>query len=188
MAEALGGSILETRELFWQNVMREMLTSLSVMTAGGIGYGTPGPDGKPTPVLFDGRLGVITSSGSRVPIAAVVPLFACGVGGTEQDKALSIAVECSVFQLHTPKGEVFTLPLHEMRGFHSVSEELMERMAKSVRDKSRSRDERESAEPFGFAAFTSIARSRGSAAPAEREPRHEETPSDESSATPEARG
>lgn len=178
VASTLGASVLETRELFWQNVIREMLTSLSVMTASGVGYGTPGPDGEPTPILFDGRLGVITGSGSRIPIAAVVPLFACGVGGTEQDKALSIAVECSVFQLHTPKGEVFTLPLHEMRGFHSVSEELMERMARSMREKSRSRDERESAEPFGFAAFTSIARSRGNPAPAEQEPRHEETTAD----------
>jgi hypothetical protein len=136
------------RELFWQNVMREILTSLSVISGGGV------PEGQED--LFDGRLAIITQLGQRVPIAAVMPLFACGIDTSDTERELSMAVECTVFQVRTPGGEVFTLPLHEMRAFHSLSEELIERIRKE--SGSRQEEGAEVQEPFGFAAYTSLAR------------------------------
>jgi hypothetical protein len=141
------------RELFWQNVMREILTSLSVLS----GAQT---DGQPVVEddLFDGRLAIITQLGQRVPIAAVFPLFACGIDTSDLDRELSMAVECTVFQIRTPGGEVFTLPLHEMRAFHSLSEELLERIRKESAEVGEAQPGEH--EPFGFAAYTSLARTR----------------------------
>ncbi|HYE61670.1 MAG TPA: hypothetical protein VD997_06715 [Phycisphaerales bacterium] len=135
------------RELFWQNVMREILTSLSVISS----------MGEQPADLFDGRLAVITQLGQRVPIAGVMPLFACGIDTSDTERELSLAVECTVFQIRTPGGEVFTLPLHEMRSFHSLSEELIERIRKESAER---QDESEEHEPFGFAAYTSLARTK----------------------------
>lgn len=151
MPQALEG-VQAARELFWQNVMREILTSLSVIsTAGMSGKGGQHED------LFDGRLAVITQLGQRVPIAAVFPLFACGINLDDAQKELSMAVECTVFQIRTPGGEVFTLPLHEMRSFHSLSEDLVEQIRQQAAEQSESEDDQE---PFGFAAYTSLARTR----------------------------
>jgi hypothetical protein len=136
-----------TRDQFWQNVMQEMLTGLSALCA---------QDQQRD--LFDGRLAIITSLGQRIAIADVAPLFACGVPGSDENRSLSAAVECTVFQVRTPEGEVFTLPLHEMRMFHTLTEELIER----VKAASRSAEGPDRPdEPFGFAAFTSLARQRG---------------------------
>jgi len=141
------------RELFWQNVMREILTSLSVLSGTHTeGQPTGGDD------LFDGRLAIITQLGQRVPIAAVFPLFACGIDTSDTDRELSMAVECTVFQIRTPGGEVFTLPLHEMRAFHSLSEELLERIRKEAAEVGEA--EPGEHEPFGFAAYTSLSRTR----------------------------
>lgn len=140
------------REMFWHNVMREFLTGLSVSAMSGQGNEGDGPN------LFDGRLGVITATGTRIPIAGVYPLFACGVPGSDTERSLSMDVECTIFQIHTPEGEVFTLPLHEIVGFHSVGEEVMEQLNAAAQENS------SSDEPFGFAAFTSLAKqSRGDA-------------------------
>ena len=136
------------RELFWQNVMREILTSLSVICTAGKNENSE---------LFDGRLAVVTALGQRIPIASVFPLFACGVNLSEGERALSMAVECSVFQIRTPGGEVFTLPLHEMRAFHALSEELIEQIRRQASEQSESDDDQE---PFGFAAYTSLARTK----------------------------
>ena len=163
--------VAHARELFWNNVMREILTSLSVVAASG---GRPdaaskaAPDGsgaKPDngqgdgePSLadpLDGRLAVVTTSGERIPIADVYPLFACSITGSPDERALSMAVECTVFQIRTPGGEVYTLPLHEIRGFHALSESLMRELAEAAQS-ARTDD---AGEPFGFAAFTSLARS-----------------------------
>jgi hypothetical protein len=156
------------RELFWQNVMREILTSLSILSAqqphhpsvavalkesAGTTEERP-PDHRD---LFDGRLGIITVSGSRIPIGAVHPLFACSVPGTADSTALSVALECTVFQITTPAGEVFTLPLHEMRSFHALSEELMDEIKTAARSEG---PEGEESEPFGFAAYTSLAKTK----------------------------
>jgi hypothetical protein len=145
------GEVATARELFWQNVLREMLTSLSALGASNGGTkvltdagGNP-IEGDP----FDGRLAIITALGQRIPIAGVEPLFACGIPTSDADKALSMAVECTVFQIRTPDGEVFTLPLHEIRGLHSLSGELVELIKQNAADQP---------EPFGFAAYTSLAR------------------------------
>jgi hypothetical protein len=147
--------VTSARELFWQNVMREMLTSLSVLTASKQSRHAAATDAAGNPLhpdMFDGRLAVFTTLGQRIPIAGVYPLFACGIQTSDADKALSMAVECTVFQIHTPGGEVFTLPLHEIRSFHSLSEELIEQL------KHAGGGEEPQQEPFGFAAYTSLAR------------------------------
>jgi hypothetical protein len=177
---------MANRELFWQNVMREILTNLSMLSAqrpppralppGAAGAATaeapvppppqaPAPGAESTPAddddhpeLFDGRLAVITRQGQRVPIADVFPLFACGIS-TPRERMLSIAVECTVFQIRTPGGEVFTLPLHELRSFHALTPELMHKLERAARRQMRSRPGAdEDRVPFGFAAFTSLAR------------------------------
>ncbi len=152
--------VTAARELFWQNVIREMLTSLSVLCASrdkDKSVAAVDAAGLPVPVkgdLFDGRLAVVTSLGQRIPIAAVSPLFACGIQTSDADRALSMAVECTVFQINTPGGEVFTIPLHEIRGFHSLSEELIDQL----KDASTTSADSGQTEPFGFAAYTSLAR------------------------------
>lgn len=154
MPGAHAGSMADlaaARELFWNNVVREMLTSLSVMTL------QRAQGDAATGSMFDGRMAVVTTQGKRIPIAAVTPLLACGFAGTDAERALSIALECTVFQIHTPAGEVFTVPLHEIRAVHSLSDELLRRMRQSARGQAGDGEEHE---PFGFAAFTSLAKAR----------------------------
>lgn len=142
--------VIRSRDVFWRNVMREILTSLSIAClARRDGRKMEGAD------LFDGRLGILTHVGERIPIADVYPMFACGIPNGKRSRSLASAVECSVFQIKTPGGEVFTLPLQEMRGFHSVSAELVEQLQAQARERLTGG---ESEEPFGFAAFTSLAR------------------------------
>lgn len=160
------------RQLFWANVMREILTSLSTVSAL-----RPAPDevqtdeqkadaaakGTPTydPTLFDGRLAVLTHGGERIAIAAVYPVFACGIN-TPSDRALSVALECTVFQINTPDGHVYTLPLQEIRAFHSLTPELMRRLERSAqRRQPRGPRAPKDSTPFGFAAFTSITQNPG---------------------------
>lgn len=135
------------RELFWQNVIREFLTSLSVQQA---------RDDEASRAIFDGRLAIITRGGARIPIGAVRPLFACGLGGTQADRELSMAVECSVFQIDTPEGEAFTLPLDEIRSLHALSAQLIEQIQAAANPPGST----DADMPFGFAAFTSLARTR----------------------------
>ncbi|MEL6499024.1 MAG: hypothetical protein AAF937_01675 [Planctomycetota bacterium] len=162
------------RELFWQNVIREMLTALStaamrrdaqvqaakrkVMTTsietadGTISEAVIAPE-PPEDNLFDGRLALITTQGTRIPIAGVMPMFACGINTSDHARRLSVAVECTVFQVRTPTGEVYTLPLHEVRGFHALTPELVDTLKAQAAPVMPTTDE-----PFGFAAFTSLAR------------------------------
>ncbi len=207
------------RELFWQNVLREALTSLSVqammiraareqaqrlaMSAGGtqtlVGPGLPSK-GKPlmrasaqvgdedededagaeggeefsghmlvpetddeqqmeqqaedaSDDPFDGRLGVITTQGMRIPIADVYPLFACSVPGSPESRAMSEEVQCTVFQIRTPGGEIYTLPLAEIRGLHGANPNAMAEF-----EAGRAQNGTGESKPFGYAAFTSLAR------------------------------
>lgn len=142
------------RELFWQNVMREVLVSL-MLTASKDDASSP-PQRQAN--VLDGRLGLITHSGQRIPIAKIYPVFAASMAQTPRDLAMSVLLQCTVFQVHTPGGEVFTLPLHEIRGFHALTEELMAQLENNARGESR--DEANQQEPFGFAAFTSLSRSQ----------------------------
>ncbi len=199
--------IADTREVFWQNMMRELLTSLSVIASkrsakrgtptkgpdsdstfveptatgatpvgarAGVGnlglpdddeddadgeptYDVPDTVGKVPGNMFDGRLAVITSLGQRIPIAEVHPVFGCGVPGPNGANPLSMIVECSVFEIRTPGGEVYTLPIHEIKAFHALTPELVEEIGRSAGLEGSGETET----PFGFAAFTSLARNQG---------------------------
>lgn len=157
--------VARTRELFWHNVTRELLTSLS------IAFASRGEKVRPEDDQFDGRLGVITTTGARIPIGAVYPLFACSLSGSDAERTLSTEVECTVFQIETPEGQVFTLPVHEIRAIHSLSAALMEQIKAQAEAQSAAQaggGDAMDAEtmPFGFAAFTSLERARRQPAPA----------------------
>lgn len=216
-AHAGGGGdpsdLAATRDLFWQNIVREMLTGLAVLadqrrseilaamhaSLGQVRVGgaliTTSPELAPTVVEgsggadraadgdgeedengeggmlagahpslpLDGRVAVLTRGGERIPIADVRPMLACSVPGTDAERALSIDVQCTIFQIVAPSGEVFTLPLQEIRALHAISEELMDRLKSAARRQDegagRSGDDPDS-KPFGFAAFTSLAQRR----------------------------
>jgi hypothetical protein len=114
-------------------------------------------------VPLTGSMAVLTKGGERIPIADVRPLLACSVPGTDADRALSTDVQCTIFQIVAPSGEVFTLPLHEIRAIHAISEDLMARLQRAAHqqdaDSGRPGDDPD-AKPFGFAAFTSLAKSK----------------------------
>jgi hypothetical protein len=157
------------REVFWQNIVRDILGELSMMCAL-----KPGADGKPVecpeserdeggellaydPALFDGRMGVITETGERIAIAHVRPLVGAGAAGVEH-RGLAMAVDSSIFQITTPEGHLLTVPLQHIRAFHAVSGELMERLQRRAARGPRGPRVRRESVPFGFAAFTSLAR------------------------------
>jgi len=151
--------VVMARELFWNNVIREILTALSTLAIAGADAAAEGalplaPGVSPTDPL-DGRLALVTSAGERIPIAEVYPLFACGIPGSESERVLSMAVECTVFQVRTPAGEVYTLPLHEIRGFHALTQDLMNQISQAAAGANPG-----TGEPFGFAAFTELSRSQ----------------------------
>lgn len=141
------GSILRTRELYWHNVVREMLNGLSVMC-------------QQQPEVFDGRFAVLTHAGERIAIGRIFPLFACSIPGSSWEREASTAVQCTVFRIITPDGEVFTLPISEVRGLHSLTPELVEQLQK-LAEAQQSGDtgedgERPEARPFGLAAFAAL--------------------------------
>lgn len=150
------GEVRALRELFWQNVLRELLSALVVAsmkrhapTKGS----TSGSMSKEEEALLDGRVGLVTRRGERIPVASIIPVFAATAGRTPMQRAMSAAVEGTVFQIATPAGEVYTLPLHEVRGFHALSQELMQQLSGEEEPGGNQHDT-----PFGFAAFTSLAR------------------------------
>lgn len=155
-----GGAEMETRELFWQNVMRELLTTLSTMTVQRHASPYDPEAERLAKETFDGRLAVVTRLGQRIPIAEVHPLFACSVPDGDAERALSMAVQCTIFQFRTPSGEVHTLPLSEIRGFHALTGELIERIERLRQLREKGRKGAPSDQPFGFAAFTSSARAQ----------------------------
>jgi len=153
------------RDLFWQNVVRETLMALAV-AAGSGGRLSPTPTGaatSPEPVgpLFDGRMAVVTTLGQRIPIADIYPVFACSVArGTQADRMLAADVQCSVFQIKTPTGEIYTLPLSQVASVHALTDELIRQLEQqAAASAARSMPPQGSDLPFGFAAFTSLARS-----------------------------
>lgn len=149
--------VVAVREIFWHNVIREMLTALSAMVIERhLAPYDPATE-KVMQDTFDGRMAVITMLGQRIPIAEVHPLFACSVATSPRSRALSMEVQCTVFQIRTPTGEIYTIPLHEIRCFHALTPDLMQQMEKAAQRHSRNGDD--AGEPFGFAAFTSLAQS-----------------------------
>jgi hypothetical protein len=157
-------ALSEARELFWQNVMREMLTALAMqrsrmaaqLEAERKRIIARGEDpGEQQPQGFDGRMAVVTKQGERIPIADVTPIFACSIGDSQRDRALSEDVQCTVFQIRTPSGEVYTFPVGEIRGFHALSEEAMQTLQHEAQDAAGAGAR---GVPFGFAAYTSLSR------------------------------
>ncbi|MCA9280272.1 MAG: hypothetical protein H6815_05835 [Phycisphaeraceae bacterium] len=158
---------IAARSLFWLNVMREILTSLAseslrrpqleasdlLQAAGDV----ESVEYEDEDNMFDGRLAVLTHAGERIPIADVQPIMTAGPNTTGDERELSMTVECTVFQITTPTGEIFTLPLEEMRGFHALTPQLMDRIKQSARGQEIGVSS-DGAEPFGFAAFTSLAK------------------------------
>lgn len=152
------------RELFWNNVIREMLTALSAMRLARDSQVYDPSAEEHLRDTFDGRLAVVTSLGARIPIAEVHPLFACSVNTSAEQRELSEQVQCTVFQIRTPGGEVYTLPVHEIRSFHALTPELLAQIEAQARaqDEAAAAGRGEPAEdqdtkrPFGFAAFTSL--------------------------------
>ncbi|MGE3107644.1 MAG: hypothetical protein AB7G11_17030 [Phycisphaerales bacterium] len=128
-----------SRDLYWENVVREMLTGLSMM------------QGQPAE-MFDGRIAVLTRGGERIPIADVFPMFACALTNSAEERAFSVAVECTVFRIRTPSGEAFTLPLQEIRGLHALTPELVKRLEQESLERLGAPEA--SSTPFGFAAYT----------------------------------
>lgn len=137
-------SIASVRELFWSNIIRELLVSLATASA---------DESNADKSVFDGRLAVVTSLGDRIPIGNVKPIMGFGVNDAGLGKQLSSMLQCTVFQIRTPGGDVYTLPVHEIRGFHAMTEELLRQVETTTPGRDGDDDK-----PFGFAAFTSIAR------------------------------
>jgi hypothetical protein len=131
----------ELREVYWQNVTREMLAAFAILSHS-------------SPDITDGRVAVVTSLGERIPVAGVEPLFPCSVVGDVKSRALCMAVQCTVFNIRTPIGEIVTLPLHEITSVRVLSDELLRQLEAAV---TRPASGSES-EPFGFAAYTSLAK------------------------------
>lgn len=135
----------DVRHIFWQNVIQQVLTAFNRQAAA-------------NPALMDGRMAILTHGGERVALKAVHPLFACTVNVSPHDRALSELVQCTVFEIHTPGGEVVTMPLEEIRGLHVLTEELAEQLKAAAGGADA--DAEDDSEPFGFAAFTTLARQR----------------------------
>lgn len=131
----------ELRQVYWQNVMREMLATFAMLS-------------RRDPGIGDGRVSVMTTQGERIPIAGIEPLFPCSVVDNERDRQLCMAVQFTVFNITTPVGEIVTLPLHEITSVRVLSNELLKQL-EAVATESSPRHE---GEPFGFAAYTSLAR------------------------------
>lgn len=128
------------RDLFWTNVLRDTLNGLTMLA-------------QKQPELFDGRFSILTRRGERIPVAAIEPLFACSIPGSPEERDASIAVQCTIFRVHTPSGDVFTFPLHEIRGLHTFTPELIERLQHAA-DGTGVDDEEQ--RPFGLAAFAAL--------------------------------
>lgn len=162
---------MSLREAFWHDMCREILTTLSVealrrrerpvavaLPEGGQLVSPQKPEG-PESELFDGRMAILTHGGERIPIGEVYPMLACGVNGDAATRVVSQAVECSIFQVLTPAGELYTLPVHEIRAFHALTPELMRQLEEAGRQNRSRRSGGEDRDmPFGFEAYTSLAR------------------------------
>lgn len=145
------------RDVFWQNVCREILMALAAAAAessGRLGTGVGDAESSTSPVseLFDGRMAVITTLGQRIPISDVSAVFSCSLPGNELDRSISSDVQCTIFRITTPTGETYTLPVSQIVGVHSVSDSLIEQ----IEEQNESEDDRI---PFGFAAYTSLSKS-----------------------------
>lgn len=137
------GDVIELRQLFWSNVVRDMLMGLSALQ-------------EKQPELFDGRSAILTHQGERIAIAQLQPVFAVSVPKDGSQHDASIAVQCTVFRVQTPGGEVFTLPIQEIRGLHMLTPELVNKLQQLEADEEDDSHPGKSEHPFGFAAFAAL--------------------------------
>lgn len=149
------------RDVFWSNVVREILMALASAAAASSGRLDTGPaaanaSSSPVDELFDGRMGVITTLGQRIPIADIMPVFSCSMPGCDADRSRSNDVQCTVYRITTPTGESYTLPISQIIGVHSMSDSLMKQLEE---EEFEDEDNSGSRIPFGFAAYTSLAQS-----------------------------
>jgi hypothetical protein len=150
------------RDLFWQNVVREVLMGLASAAAaqtGRLDMGASAAASGPSPEseMFDGRTAVITHLGQRIPIADVVPVFACSSPMTPGERLISSDIQCTVFRIRTPAGENYTMPITQIVGIHSMSDSLADQVENAAREMEET-DADGNKMPFGFAAYTSLAR------------------------------
>lgn len=109
--------------------------------------------------MFDGRVGVMTTLGQRIPIADVYPVFSCSSTAPDADRSLAEDVQCTIFRIKTPTGESYTLPISQIVGVHSLSDELVQELERQSQKQNEPGDDNDDRTPFGFAAYTSLARS-----------------------------
>ncbi len=152
------------RDLFWSNVVRDSLMALASAAANSSARLSPTPTAaqhstSPVDNLFDGRMGIITSLGQRIPIADIFPVFACSSVGSRADRERSADVQCTIFRVTTPTGETYTLPISQIIGIHSLSEDLINQLESASEELREQESDSGNRVPFGFAAYTSLARS-----------------------------
>ena len=152
---------LARRDVFWNNVVREILMALAsaaAVSSGRLDTGPVAANASTSPVddLFDGRMGVITTLGQRIPIADIIPVFACSMPNGDADRSRANDVQCTVYRITTPTGESYTLPISQIIGVHSLTEALIEQLEDAAAEEEAGEEDRV---PFGFGAYTSLAQS-----------------------------
>lgn len=149
--------VAANRQLFWENVVRDMLTGLSVemgrARAEQIKSGETPNDQQAVP-MYDGRVAVITTLGARIPIADVQPMLACSIATSDAQRALSAEVQCTVFQIRTPAGEVFTVPLNQICTVHVLTADLLAQLEEA--NAAQTGEGEGQSKPFGYSAFTEL--------------------------------
>lgn len=169
--------VAANRHVFWENVVRDMLTGLSVelgRARAEQNKADEAPNDAQGVPMYDGRVAVLTTLGARIPIADVQPMLACSIATSDAQRALSAEVQCTVFQIRTPAGEVFTLPLHQISCVHVLSAELLEQIEKA--NSSHTQEGEGESKPFGYSAFTELY--HDPEATLEDDPETDETPSE----------
>lgn len=152
------------RDQFWSNVLRDTLMAMASAAASSSARLSPTPTAAqhsilPVDELFDGRMGIITSLGQRIPIADIFPVFACSAVGSQDDRERSADVQCTVFRITTPSGETYTLPISQIIGIHSLSEDLVKQLEAATEDLQDEDHAGSQGLPFGFGAYTALSRS-----------------------------
>ncbi|MCA9302894.1 MAG: hypothetical protein KC996_02100 [Phycisphaerales bacterium] len=174
------GRVLIRRDVFWNNVVRDILMAMATAAASSSGRLQPtvtGAEASTSPLdqMFDGRVGVMTTLGQRIPIADLYPVFSCSSTDPDADRSLAADVQCTIFRIKTPTGESYTLPISQIVGVHSLSDELVNELERQSQIQESVDTERIDRAPFGFAAYTSLARSERN----ERGPEQPESPKEE---------
>ncbi|MBL4590389.1 MAG: hypothetical protein JKY96_00365 [Phycisphaerales bacterium] len=163
MAANPAARVLVRRDVFWNNVVRDILMAMATAATNSTGRLSPtvtGAQASPEPIdnMFDGRVGVITTLGQRIPIADIYPVFSCSSVVPGVDRSLATDVQCTIFRIKTPTGESYTLPISQISGVHSLSDELVQELERAAEEGSGVDQDHIEGAPFGFGAYTALAR------------------------------